>query len=106
MLGACAQSPEDIPPIYMSQLPFDGWTCKQLEVESHRLQNELAVAYARQEQTATGDTIGIVLVGLPLASMSGRDGAPEVGRLKGEHSAIYRAAVAKDCPEAKAAPAR
>ena len=51
----------------------------------------------RQENARTGDAVGVLLVGLPVSSMTGGNVAPEVARLKGEHEAVYRAAMEKGC---------
>ncbi len=50
-----------------------------------------------QNQARTGDTVGVLLIGLPMASMTGQNVAPEVARLKGEHEAVYKAAIEKGC---------
>ena len=41
--------------------------------------------------------VGVLLVGLPVSSMSGHNIAPEIGRLKGEDEALDRAAMAIGC---------
>lgn len=97
-LGACAASPKDIPPSYVSPVTYQGWTCDQLAAEGHRLAAATATASQRQEQARTNDTVGVLLLGLPVGSMSGQNIAPEVGRLKGEHQALFRSAIEKRCP--------
>ena len=100
-LGACAASPESIPPSYISPVVFQNWTCEQLSAEGYRLAAATAQASSRQEQAVTNDTVGVLLLGLPLGSMSGQNIAPELGKLKGEHEAVYRVAVEKKCPVAE-----
>lgn len=96
-LAGCAAAPESIPPSYISPVAYQNWTCDQLSEESHRLAGAYTVAASRQNQAQTGDAVGVILLGLPVASMSGQNIAPEIGRLKGEHEAISRAALHKGC---------
>ena len=61
------------------------------------MSTELADASAKQTHARRKDTLGVAIVGVPLASVKGQDIAPEIGRLKGEQDAIYKTAVAKGC---------
>lgn len=97
-LAGCATAPELIQPSYVSPVTYESWTCQQLSEEGHRLLSAYSVAAQRQHQAQTGDAVGVVLVGLPIASMTGQNIAPEIARLKGEHHAIYQAAIRKNCP--------
>lgn len=65
--------------------------------ESQRLSAALANASKLQENARTGDTVGVLLLGLPTASMSGQNVAPEVARLKGEAEAVRKASIGKRC---------
>ena len=95
--AGCAASPADIPASYVSPVNYQNWTCDQLAQEGQRLVTALTQASQRQEQARTNDTVGVLLVGLPVGSMSGQNIAPEVGRLKGEHEALYHVALEKRC---------
>lgn len=97
VLAACAASPESIAPAYVSPMAYHSWNCEQLAAEGHRLVSANANVAAQQNQARTGDTVGVILVGLPISSMTGQNVAPEVARLKGEHEAVYRAAIEKGC---------
>jgi len=96
--SGCAVAPEFIPPSYVSPFTYQNWSCEQLAEESHRLVSAYATAAARQQQAHTGDAVGVLLLGLPVSSMSGQNIAPEIGRLKGEHEALARVAIHKGCP--------
>jgi hypothetical protein len=61
-------------------------------VESARLNQALARASTQQEQARGNDTVGVILLGLPVSSLSGDNIAPEIARLKGELEAIHRVA--------------
>lgn len=96
-LAACAQRPEAIQPSYVSPVTYDAWTCEQLAQEAARVESALAVASKQQKDARTGDTVGILLVGLPTASMSGEAIAPEIARLKGNKEAIQQSMTLKNC---------
>jgi hypothetical protein len=97
LLTACAKSPDSIGPSYVSEIGYHSWTCRQLSEENARLQSALAVASARQENARTNDVVGVVLVGLPVSTLSGDNIAPEIGRLKGEMDATFKAYRSKQC---------
>lgn len=106
VIAACAAAPNDIPPSYVSPVHYQNWTCGQLAAEGHRLIAAFTQAASRQEQARTNDAVGVLLVGLPVGSMSGQNIAPEIGRLKGEHEAIHRAAIEKNCTVTETASVR
>jgi hypothetical protein len=97
MLGACAASPEDIPPAYVSDATYADWTCEQLAKENQELSAALASASQQQEDARTNDTVGVIFLGLPIGSMTGDNVAPEVARLKGHTNAVQQAMIRKDC---------
>lgn len=41
--------------------------------------------------------VGVILIGLPVPSMSGDNIAPEIARLKGEQEAFRKAMALKEC---------
>ncbi len=96
-LAGCAQPPETIVPVYVSEVPYMSWTCPQLASESIRLQQVLAMASAQQQSAATGDTVGMLFVGLPVSSMSGGNIAPQISLYKGQQEAVGRAMVVRQC---------
>jgi len=95
--GACAKSPESIAPSYVSDITYRQVSCADLAVESARLQQALARTSTQQEQARGNDTVGVILLGLPVSSLSGDNIAPEIARLKGELEAIHRVGLAKKC---------
>jgi hypothetical protein len=96
-LVGCAKSPESISPAYVSELTYRPFSCQDLAVESARINQALATASTQQEQARTNDTAGVILLGLPVSSLSGDNIAPEIARLKGELEAINRASIQKHC---------
>jgi hypothetical protein len=104
-LVGCAKSPGSIAPSYVSDITYRNVSCSDLAVESERMNQALARASAQQEQARGNDTVGIILIGLPVSSLSGDNVAPEIARLKGELEAIHRVSLQKKCaspPPAKA----
>lgn len=104
VLVGCAKSPESIAPAYISELNYQNWNCYQLAEESQRLSSALAQASTQQENARTNDTVGVILLGLPVSSLSGDNIAPEIARLKGEQEAIRKASRTKVCETASLRP--
>ena len=96
----CAKSPESIAPAYISELNYRNWNCYQLADEGQRLSSALATASIQQQNARTNDTVGVILLGLPVSSLSGDNIAPEIARLKGEQEAIRKASISKVCETA------
>jgi len=101
-LAACAKSPESIAPAYTSEIPYDSWTCKQLSDETIRINEALAAASVQQQNARTNDTVGVILIGLPVSSLSGDNIAPEIAQYKGQIDAIHRAMLHNNCGTAPA----
>jgi len=105
-IASCAKAPESISASYISDVGYQQYTCDQLGSEAGRLSSALATASAQQEKARTNDAVGVILIGLPVSSMSGDNIAPEIARLKGEQDAVRRAAMIKRCPSSGALPAQ
>lgn len=98
-LAACAPTPESIAPAYVSEVPYRSWTCEQLGEENVRLNQALTTASVAQSNARTNDTVGIILIGLPVGSMSGQSIAPQIALYKGQIEAVHRASIRNSCPE-------
>ena len=98
-VGACAPTPESIQPAYVSEVPYQSWTCLQLGEEQLRLNSALATAGVQQNTARSNDTVGVIFLGLPVGSMSGQSIAPQIARYKGEQEAIHRATIRNHCAE-------
>jgi hypothetical protein len=94
---AFAKVPESIAPAYVSDVGYQAWTCEQLAGEHQRLNAALATASTQQRKARTNDTVSVILLGLPVASLSGDNIAPEIARLKGEQIATAKALSFKNC---------
>jgi hypothetical protein len=97
-LGAgCAKKPESIAAAYVSEMPYMNYTCPQLGEKEARLSKAYATAAKQQEAARRNDTVMVVLIGLPVASLSGDNIAPEIARLKGEQEAVQKAKLRQGC---------
>lgn len=97
LLAGCAAKPESIAPAYVSHMSYMNWTCEQLAEEQARLSVALSTASDAQRQARGNDTAGVILLGLPVSSLSGSNQASNIGRLKGELDALQKAMILKDC---------
>ncbi|WP_291164973.1 hypothetical protein [Hyphomicrobium sp.] len=102
-VAGCAKSPDSISPAYVSEVGYQNWSCAQLSEEAGRLSTALASASVQQENARTNDTVGVILIGLPVSSLSGDNIAPEIARLKGETEAVRKASMFKSCGSQNAA---
>lgn len=89
----CAASPESIPPAYVSELTYMHLTAEQLGQEQLRLIAALSAASDAQRQARSNDAAGIILLGLPVSSLSGSNQASNIARLKGELEAVQKVIV-------------
>ncbi|WP_407473637.1 hypothetical protein [Sulfitobacter sp. PM12] len=97
VLGACAQKPEDIQGSYISPTTFDGMSCSQLRAEATRVDNALVKASAQQTKARSNDTAGVILLGLPVSSLSGGNVAPQIADLKGRQEVLHQTQIQKRC---------
>jgi len=96
-LAGCAKNPDAIAPISMPVNAYGGLSCDQLAVEHRRSSAALAAVSRQQEQAATGDAVGVFLIGVPVSSLSGGDKEGLVALHKGEIVAIEGAMRAQGC---------
>lgn len=94
---SCAKAPESISASYVSEVGYQGYSCAQLTQETVRLSQALSTASAQQSKARSNDVAGVILIGLPVSSLSGDNIAPEIARLKGEQEAVRKAGITKNC---------
>lgn len=100
VLAGCASNPEDIAPLYTSDRQYEPFTCEQLDGELRNLNTAISVASQQQSRARNSDIAGVLLVGLPVGSMTGRGAEMQVATLKGHYQAASRVMIAKKCPSA------
>jgi hypothetical protein len=85
VLSACAPGPNAVAPAAMPAGLYDNLTCAQARAERVASAKREAALTDRQRSAATGDAVGVLLIGLPVSSMTGDDVqdqlATERGRL-------------------------
>lgn len=96
-LAGCAKNPDAIAPISMPVNAYAGLSCDQLAIEHRRSAAALAAVSQQQKQAATGDAVGVFLIGVPVSSLSGGDKEGLVAQHKGEVVAIEGALRAQRC---------
>lgn len=96
-LAGCAKKPADIPASYVSPMKYDTWSCQQLAQESARVDDAYTKAATQQEEARSADTMGVILLGLPVSSLSGGNVAPQIASLKGEQEVLAKAMIRKNC---------
>lgn len=102
VLAACASSPDDIVPTYVSAARYDTYTCDQIRSELEAIGTRVNQIVGRQRKKARNDQIamgvGLVIFWPALFFLSsGSDRADEIARLRGEYEALDRVAKAKRC---------
>jgi hypothetical protein len=97
LLAGCASRPESIAPAYVSPVVYQSWSCQQLGEEEARVNAAYTVAAGSQNRARSNDTTGVLLLGLPLGSMTGEGVEAQVASLKGQQAAIQQSEAMKNC---------
>lgn len=95
-LTACANRPESIRASHVSHEKFTHLDCEALATRMTDTRGELDKLSKMQDDKATGDAIGVFLLGIPFSKLSG-DHEGDIARLKGEVEAIDTAQVKNKC---------
>ncbi|WP_206598989.1 MULTISPECIES: hypothetical protein [unclassified Pseudovibrio] len=97
IITACAKKPESIAPAYTSTSFYEGRSCKALRSELQNIDRAYTSAAEQQNNARTNDIVGVVLIGLPVSSLSGDNIAPQIASLKGQREAIRSTMISKNC---------
>lgn len=95
--AACAKRPDAIVPVDIPMAAYTGQSCPQLSQELLTERGKLASLSKSQSQAATGDAVGVFLVGVPASSVFGGDKEGEIAVSKGKVVAIESALKSKGC---------
>lgn len=98
ILAGCAKRPDAIAPASFPMEAYAGLSCPQLAQAHANEKARLAGLSAAQDSAATGDAVGVFLIGVPTASAFGGDKEGEVAVSKGKVQAMEAAALRKSCP--------
>lgn len=96
-MAGCAAQPEDIAAADIGTGMYRGQTCHQLAENHLSYTQRLEALSAEQSSAAMGDTIGVMLLGLPLSSMSGNDRETDIAIARGHLNEIERERLARNC---------
>lgn len=96
-LTACAKRPDAIVPVDIPMAAYTGSTCPDLARELVQEQENLAALSKAQNEAATGDAVGVFLIGAPVSSVLGGDKEGQVAVSKGKVQAIQSAMRSKGC---------
>ena len=86
-VAACAQNASSIPAVSMAGA-YQGVTCQQAQTMLLSEQAQLAAMSSKQSGAVAGDAIGVLLIGIPVSSLSGGDLEGEIGATKGKILAL------------------
>lgn len=87
-LAACAPPPGSIQPIPAPVGAYGDIPCATARAERGRLAGQLSELEGQQSAAAAADTIGVFLVGIPAASLTGGNAAPQIGTIRGQINAL------------------
>lgn len=93
----CAQRPDSITP---AAIPFEAYSsmeCGRLNTLLSSERQILASLESQQNSAATGDALGVFLVGVPVSSLTGGDKAGEIAVSKGKVQAMEAAQIRNKC---------
>lgn len=97
-LAGCAQGPDSIAPAAMPGGMYDGLSCQQAAAEYHNVSQTLAALEGRQRGAVAGDAVGVLLIGVPVSSLTGGDKAGLIALEKGKKLGLEARLAA--CPRA------
>jgi hypothetical protein len=95
--SGCAKRPDAIVPVDIPMAAYTNLGCPALVQELLKEQNNLAALSKQQNQAATGDAVGVFLIGVPASSTFGGDKEGQVAVSKGKVNAINSAIMSKGC---------
>jgi uncharacterized protein YfaP (DUF2135 family) len=97
LLAACAKQPGDIVAASVPTDTYSQMTCESLVSQKAEKQAELDGLSSKQENTAKRDAAWMVIVHVPVASLSQGDNSKQIANLKGQLNAIDQSYQAKSC---------
>lgn len=96
-VSSCAKRPDAIVPVDMPMAAYSNLDCQALAREFINEHASLSAVSKQQHDAATGDAVGVFLVGVPMSSTFGGDKEGQVAVAKGKVNAIEANMKAKGC---------
>ena len=87
IVSACAQSPASIAPASLGDA-YAGLPCRQAANMRATEAKTLAALSAKQTGAMVGDAIGVLLIAVPLSSLTGGNVAGDIAASKGKINAL------------------
>ena len=97
LASGCAKRPDAIVPVDIPMAAYSGLNCKGIAQETIAENNKLAALSKSQNSAATGDAVGVFLIGVPMSSVTGGDKEGMIAVSKGKVQALENTARAKGC---------
>jgi hypothetical protein len=96
-LTACAKRPDAIVPVEIPMAAYTNLNCEGLGRELSVERGTLSAVSKAQHDAATGDAMGVFLIGVPMSSTFGGDKEGQVAVSKGKVNAIEASMKSKGC---------
>jgi hypothetical protein len=86
-VSACAKGPDAIPPVSMGNA-FSTVSCNEAKQMLVAERQTLAALETKQRSAVVGDAIGVLLIAVPVSSLTGNDVEGAIGTSKGKVVAL------------------
>lgn len=97
LIAGCAKRPDAIVPVDIPISAYSGQSCSSLRRDLASERAKLEVLSASQNSAATGDAVGVFLIGVPVSSLGGGDQEGNLAVSKGKVQAMELAMKQKGC---------
>lgn len=88
VVGACAKSPSAVEPVAMPATAYDSMSCPESRAAFARVNGDVSELSDQQRAAVASDAIGVFLIGVPTASLTGGDRAGDLATAKGKRLAL------------------
>ena len=96
-MSACAKRPGAITATNIPASAYSNMDCQTLATTLTNEKNTLAILSKSQNSAATADAVGVFLVGIPAASLTGGDQEGDIAVSKGKIVALEATQQGKGC---------
>ncbi|MCY0147792.1 hypothetical protein OEG84_08700 [Hoeflea sp. G2-23] len=96
-LSSCAKRPDAIAPTAFPVETYANLECQEINTSLTTEQGTLAALSAAQSSAANTDAVGVLLLGIPVASLTDGDKEGMIAVSKGKVQALEAARIRKGC---------
>lgn len=97
IVSGCAKGANSIVPVSIPVAAYSNLNCQELGQEFIKEQESVAFLSKKQNEAAIGDAIGVALIGVPTASITGHDREGKLAVSKGKVLTIESTMKSKSC---------